>query len=305
MALDAAGPRKVSGSGSVRSWKEGPRVSSRDRGGAGATHPGFVPGQQAGPRADPALGDGLADRRRGPGPATARQLDPGLPVCLAPPRRSAGAPRAEPADGGSRADAPTLVDTGSVAAPDPDGRDGQRARPAAVDRASPVGRKRACASRERGSAAVLDRRRERPLPQPPGSLQDRSRFRRRGRGGGLSAPLVRLGRPCPSAELGIRPLDRAARDAGRGDRSAAPGSGRFGHLAHPPEPRHQLRRRSGPARDRRGCGLRLSLLRARQAPGVAAGDRPPGAVRAAPVSNGGLGPCPSGDRLPARRAGER
>ena len=53
------------------------------------------------------------------------------------------------------------------------------------------------------------------------------------------------------------------------------------------------------------AGPRLPLLRARPAPRAAAGDRPPGAVRAAPVPDGGLRARPAGDRLQAGRAGER
>ena len=63
-------------------------VAASRGGGAGETHPAFVPGHPTGPRANLSVGDGLADRRRGPGPPPARQLDPGLPVRVAHPRRS-------------------------------------------------------------------------------------------------------------------------------------------------------------------------------------------------------------------------
>jgi len=129
---------------------------------------------------------------------------------------------------------------------------------------------------------------------------DRSRFGRRGRGGSLSLLLVRPRRPSASDDLGIERLDPATLAGGRGDRSAARRSGRRRHLAHPPEPRHQLRRSAGSARDRRDRGSRLPFLRARQAPRAAAGDRPRGAVRAAPVSPGGRRARTPGD--PLRRA---
>ena len=159
----------------------------RERGGAGETHPAFVPGHPTGPRANLSLGDGLADRRRGPGPPPARQLDPGLPVRVAPPRRSAGAPGAEPAGGGPRAEAPPPDGAGPVGARAAAGGPRRRLRRAAVDRDPEAGRQRAGASRDHGRPAVLERGGERPLPQPRAPLQDHSRFRRRGRGGGLSA----------------------------------------------------------------------------------------------------------------------
>ena len=128
---------------------------------------------------------------------------------------------------------------------------------------------------------------------------------RRGRGGGLSGLLVRPGRPSPCGAPGIGRLDPAALAGGRGDRGAARRSGRIRRLADPPEPRDQLQRCVGSARDRRDRGPRLPLLRARPAPRAAAGDRAPGAVRAAAVSDAVLRARPAGDRLPARRAGER
>ena len=230
------------------------------------------------PRADPSLGDGLADRRRRAGLVAACQLDPRLPLRLPAARGSAGPPSAGPAGGGPRAETPARSDRRGIARRRPGGGNGRRARPAAVDRDPAAGWQRGRPSRERRSAGVLRRGAKRPLPQPRASLSDHSRSPRRGRGGGLFRLRVRPRCPPPSADPGTRPLDRDPVGRHRGDRGTARRQGRLRHLAHSAEPRHQLHRRPGPARDRRDRGPRLSLLRARAAAGAAAGDRAPGAV---------------------------
>ena len=105
--------------------------------------------------------------------------------------------------------------------------------------------------------------------------------------------------PAPASPTGRRsPLVvRARRDA----RAAR----RLRHLAHPPDLAISCSGALALLTTVVAAGLGFPLIRARPAAGVAGGSRPTGAVRAAPVSNGGLGAHPPGQRLQAGRAGER